>query len=247
MNIVLILMAVIFLALGIIIKYLKCYFLIAGYNTMTKEEQSRVDIEKTANIMGNAFFIIALFQGIAILFSLFNKDFIAIIISLFSIFIVILVTIIISQKYDGNAIKKDGTLNKSNKITIIVISIFMILIMLFVYISLFGANKTAQVVIGDNKIIIEGQYGITIPLENILDVSLNEKLPKVINKTNGSDLGSKLKGNFTLEGIGKAKLFLDKKNTPFIFINSKDGLIIINQRDKEETIKLYEKIRLEIK
>lgn len=223
MYIVFILMAVIFLILGVIIKYLKCYFLISGYNTMTKEEQSRVDIGKTGNIMGNSFFIIALFQGIASLFSLFNKDFIAIILSLFSIFIVILVTIIISQKYDGNSINKDGTLNKSTKITLIVISVFMILIMLFVYVSLFGANKTAQVVIGDNKIKIEGQYGIIIPVENILDVSLNEKLPKVINKTNGSDLGSKLKGNFTLEGIGKVKLFIDKKILPLYLLIPKMG------------------------
>lgn len=52
--------AIIFIVCGILIKYLKMYFLIAGYNTMSKEKRAKYDIERIANMMGNVFFIMAL-------------------------------------------------------------------------------------------------------------------------------------------------------------------------------------------
>lgn len=42
--------AVIFIILGILIKYGKLYVLIAGYNTMSKEEQKKVDIQGIASV-----------------------------------------------------------------------------------------------------------------------------------------------------------------------------------------------------
>ena len=51
-----ILTAIIFIIIGILIKYGKMYFLIAGYNTMTKEEQEKVDIVGISNVFRNAMF-----------------------------------------------------------------------------------------------------------------------------------------------------------------------------------------------
>ena len=52
--------AIIFIVLGILIKYGKMYFLIAGYNTMSKEEKSKYDIEGIATIFRNTMFGMAL-------------------------------------------------------------------------------------------------------------------------------------------------------------------------------------------
>lgn len=52
--------AVIFIILGILIKYGKMYFLIAGYNTMPKEKKARYDIEGIASLFGNVMFGMAL-------------------------------------------------------------------------------------------------------------------------------------------------------------------------------------------
>jgi hypothetical protein len=52
--------ALLFLVLGILIKYGKMYFLIAGYNTMSKEERDKVDIKKLANLFKNTMFGMAL-------------------------------------------------------------------------------------------------------------------------------------------------------------------------------------------
>ena len=48
--------AILFIAFGILIKYGKMYFLIAGYNTMSKEEKEKYDIEGIATVFKNIMF-----------------------------------------------------------------------------------------------------------------------------------------------------------------------------------------------
>ena len=48
--------AIIFILLGILIKYGKMYFLIAGYNTMTAEDKAAYNINKVANLFKNVMF-----------------------------------------------------------------------------------------------------------------------------------------------------------------------------------------------
>ncbi|WP_223034023.1 DUF3784 domain-containing protein [Hanstruepera marina] len=52
--------AIIFVILGILIKHGKFYNLIAGYNTMSKEEQATYNIEKIATLFRNVMFAMAL-------------------------------------------------------------------------------------------------------------------------------------------------------------------------------------------
>ena len=48
--------AILFIVFGILIKYGKMYFLIAGYNTMSKEEKEKYDIEGIATVFKNVMF-----------------------------------------------------------------------------------------------------------------------------------------------------------------------------------------------
>ncbi len=52
--------AILFVILGILIKYGKMYFLIAGYNTLSKAERAKVDIKGIATVFRNAMFGMAL-------------------------------------------------------------------------------------------------------------------------------------------------------------------------------------------
>ncbi len=52
--------ALIFIIIGIAIKYGKMYFLIAGYNTLSKEDQKKIDIQGIANLLRNVMFTMAL-------------------------------------------------------------------------------------------------------------------------------------------------------------------------------------------
>jgi hypothetical protein len=48
--------AILFILIGILIKYAKMYFLIAGYNTMSKEEKSKYDVDGIATVFRNTMF-----------------------------------------------------------------------------------------------------------------------------------------------------------------------------------------------
>lgn len=52
--------AIILIILGILIKYGKMHFLIAGYNTMPKKDKTKYDIEGIASVTRNALFGMAL-------------------------------------------------------------------------------------------------------------------------------------------------------------------------------------------
>ena len=55
-----IVVAIIFIAIGVLIKYGKMYFLIAGYNTMSKEEKEKYNIEGIATEFMSGIFGMAL-------------------------------------------------------------------------------------------------------------------------------------------------------------------------------------------
>ena len=52
--------AIIFIVLGILIKYGKMYFLIAGYNTMPKAKKEKYNIDGIATLFRNAMFGMAI-------------------------------------------------------------------------------------------------------------------------------------------------------------------------------------------
>ena len=66
--------AIIFISLGVLIKYGKMYFLIAGYNTMSKEKQENYDIDGIATVFRNAMFGMALLMIIGFIISKFLNN-----------------------------------------------------------------------------------------------------------------------------------------------------------------------------
>lgn len=51
--------ALLFITIGVAIKYGKMYFLIAGYNTLSKEDQKKIDIQGIATLTRNVMFTMA--------------------------------------------------------------------------------------------------------------------------------------------------------------------------------------------
>ena len=86
-------------------------------------------------------------------------------------------------------------------------------------------------------------YGDSYAWSEMEQVTLLEELPKVAMRTNGSAIGSKLKGHFKFENGEKAKLFVDKSIPPFISFVSQGNTIIFNLETEQETLELYEQLR----
>lgn len=61
--------AILFIVLGILVRYFKMYMLMAGYNTMSKDEKAEVDVKKLANVFRNGMFGMAIIIIIGYLIS----------------------------------------------------------------------------------------------------------------------------------------------------------------------------------
>lgn len=225
-----------FVVLGILIKYFRWYWLISGYNTMPAEKKKNVDAQGLGNFMGNCMFVIAgiFLAGIIIDSMGFSWGIMAsaLIMSVFVIYI-----LVAAQKYDHN--KK----TKTDKAVLAVVITAVVIIIGSLAGSMIFETRPVKVEITSQTIDIKGMYGVEIPVSSIENITLEEGMPKVLAKTNGFNAGGTLKGNFRLEGIGAAKLFIQSQAGPFIYIVTAQGdTVIINYRDGQQTRELYDKL-----
>ena len=225
--------------LGVMVKYYKAYWLISGYNTMSLEKKKNVDVVGLSRFIGNMCFVMAAIMLIATVFFMVGKEAIAGIVFVFIVPVSIYM-VIKSQVFDGNTRNPDGTMKKDSKMIVGGISAFLILTLVGVGVLLYYDSQPTQYHIADGYLEIRGIYGERINISDDCEISLKHDMPKITFKSNGSSIGSMKKGNFSLEGIGSAKLFLDTSKPPFIYIQSQGRLFILNGDDRKETEELFQ-------
>ena len=234
--------SVLLIIFGIGIKYFKAYWLISGYNTMSKEKKKNVDIEKLAIMVGNFCFVLAAFVFIIMIFIVFELIIPAIISGILMVGAVIFL-LVKAQKYDGNAINSDGTMKKSTKIIIGVVVAFLVLVFSGAGVLLYQSNKPILYEATTDALVINGVYGERIDYKNISNLYIKDSIPDITFRTNGSAVGDMLKGYFNVTGMGNVKLFINKGIKSYIYIETSSGTIILNSEDEQKTRELYDKIK----
>lgn len=209
--------------------------LIAGYNTMSKDKKKNLDIEGLSTFMRNGLITIGL--SIIIGYYLFKWiGFTMIANSMILIVTLVGVTILVlnAQKFDHNKTKK-------TRLTYSILGlVFLFVIGLITY--GFIPSKT---VYGIDTIRFSGMYGLEISLGEIEKIELSDKLPTIKMRTNGFSFGSIKKGFFNLDKFGKSRLLIHSDLAPYLILSKNNGdKIIINFKDKIETEKTYEKIKI---
>lgn len=242
MEIIWILLALLFIFLGFAMTKLKWYFLISGYNTMTKEQKQHVDVEGLAKLLGwYSYALAALFIVIGIVAYLEYTNLMLPLVALIVVFTVIVV--VKAQKYNHNLIDENGKwkkgASKNFKRPVIISAITLIGVAVIFYFAL----QPTEVTLTDGAIEIAGMYGDMYEFTNMEQLTLLDELPAIAMRTNGSAVGSKLEGHFKLENGEKVKLFVDKKIPSFIQFVYEGKRIIFNLPTEAETRALYEKIR----
>jgi len=98
----------------------------------------------------------------------------------------------------------------------------------------------------ENKtLLVMGIYKINISLEEISNISLHEDLPVLNRRENGLSAFNIRKGYFV--GDKKYYLNINKSNPQFIYIIRNEEMpVIINFKDSNETVLLYEKLKEEL-
>ena len=234
-----------FIAMGLAVHVFKWYFLIAGYNTMPKEKKANVDTKGLGRLMGIYSYAnggVLIVMGILHAFGL--KFGITPVVVFFGISTAYL--LVKAQKYDGNIFDEKGKLRKGAGKQLAVPVGITVVILVFVAGLMFFSSQTTRVTYLDEGLQIHGMYGDVYAWESIEEVRLIESLPNIEMRTNGSALGSHLKGYFRTTEYGTVKLFVDTKKPPFVFMQSNGQIVIFNLADTGETKEAYEKILIKI-
>ncbi len=233
--------SIVLIFLGISIRHFKAYWLISGYNTMSAEKKKNVDVESLGKMMGNFCLVLAGLMFVFILALTFEQTTFSIITALL-IAAAIIYFIIKSQKFDGNAMKSNGKMKKSSKVIVGLIVAFLVLVFIGVGFLLYKSNQSIKYNISEDSIQIVSLYGETIRFSDINNIYISDQIPNITLRTNGSAVGNMLKGYFNVDQIGNVKLFINTKIPSFIFIETDNKTIILNDRDKASTQELYTKL-----
>lgn len=85
-------------------------------------------------------------------------------------------------------------------------------------------------------------YGASIPAADVVGVSLETRLPRVLTKTNGFGGAGTLRGWWRLEGWGEGRLYVDEGFAPYVLVRLRQGYVVVNFREPERTRALYEEM-----
>lgn len=212
---------------------LKNYSLINGFNNRPLEEQEQLIKNGYPQAIGKLLLYTFYILFVSVILGIFQVPY-GFEVGLAIFLIVLLGGIIYIQKYDLPSKRKKTTLW-----TII----FSVITFLFIGLTIFVGFQDNKVEITEDELIISGNYGESWKLAEIEEIALLEALPEVEMRTNGFAAAGRLMGNFRLEEpYGRGKLFVYKNHAPFLFLKNEESYIIINRKDPEETITLYNEL-----
>lgn len=85
-------------------------------------------------------------------------------------------------------------------------------------------------------------YGQEYPASEVVSVSLEPALPRVLARTNGFAGAGALRGHFRVEGLGDGKLFVDRGYPPFVLVRLKRGFVAVNFEEPGRAQAVYEEL-----
>ena len=85
-------------------------------------------------------------------------------------------------------------------------------------------------------------YGRSVSAADIVGISLEGALPRVLGKSHGFDGAGTLRGRFRLDGLGEGHLYVEDGFAPYLLVRLRQGFVIVNFRDPERTRALFEEM-----
>ena len=95
-----------------------------------------------------------------------------------------------------------------------------------------------------DSLVISGSYRYSVKLSGIQSVEKMDRLPKIKIRRNGIGWPNVKIGHFSMEGIGKCRLYVNnKKCPPYVHVVTISGEhLIFNAKNPEETAELFDSI-----
>ncbi len=212
----------------------KEYSLISGFYNRPDEEKEYLIHNGYIEKMGKVFIYTFYLLILAFLLTLFNVPFGAEI--GFGLFMIVLLGgIVYIQKYEVPHKRKKyywitGTVAVGT--------------VLFIGILVGLGYMDNDVNISNEAFEVTGMYGVNWSTDEIETVKLLEELPEIIVRNNGMATSNLLKGKFRLEEpFGHGRLFIHKKNSPYLYVATQNDFVLLNRKDSNKTEALYEQLK----
>jgi hypothetical protein len=213
-------LSLIFFGMGFIVTKSNARYILSGYNTMSETERAKVDIDSHLRFFKrfHIFLGISLFAG-TVLISLYNNNRASMFMTIYPLVAYAYMVLRGSSFYTGSSAQKLVSYLTGG-----------ILLIVAAVIAFQGMQdyKSSALVLGQDAIEIKGSFGIKIKRKDILDQTLLSELPEmsgVLNKVNGFAGGDYAKGSFKLKGGKVVRLYVNKKVSPVLLINTLGGEI----------------------
>ena len=142
----------------------------------------------------------------------------------------------------GININWGNIIGKSIGIAIIVAIIACVSSVAYISISL-NNTTTLNLVLENENAVINGTYGELLPYKEMTAVEYLDKIPKVEMNLDGVKSGNSYFGIYYIEGVGRAKLYVEDINEPVVKILTNGYLpVYINYQKLSSTQWLYNSV-----
>ena len=142
----------------------------------------------------------------------------------------------------GININWGNIIGKSIGIAIIVAIIACVSSVAYISISL-NNTTTLNLVLENENVVINGPYGELLPYKEMTTVEYLDKIPKVEMNLDGVKSGNSYFGIYYIEGVGRAKLYVEDINEPVVKILTNGYLpVYINYQKLSSTQWLYNSV-----
>ena len=239
MLFLIIFLGLLFIGTGFILTEKNAPTLLSGYNTLSKEEQAKFDLKSYLP----AFRKFHLFLGLSvlvlglILHFLVSKNAGLMFVTIYPILAYIFF-IFWTKKYEPE--RRKGRTN----LGIVVLLLTGVLVVSL----LFKSFQETKIEIHDTAVAFVGMYGETVDFQDISELELLEKLPKISLKLNGTAVDGIYKGKFKTANEGIVKLLINNaENKPYIKINRKDDKAIFFASKNDDNQRIFEELNNRIK
>lgn len=211
----------------------KMYGLVSGYNTSSPEDKLEYEQNGYLQFTGRLMWVTAITWLLGIPIIILDVPY------GLEIHIVLFTIVVMYGTLKG---LKFSPIKKRKRNTMIQ-TIVMVVTVVAVIVLFWLGSKPTNLSIKDGNIHLEGMYGYEFSSDEIIELKMINELPTDLLRTNGFGTSTRLLGYFSSKELGgKGRMYVYTSNESYIYMNTKNGFVIINSKDVNETDTWYNKI-----
>ncbi len=228
------LLPLLYVAIGFILTEKNAPTLMSGYHGLTEEEKAAYPLRESVRFFKRFHWAIGLLTLLAggVLLSLDKEDLATQTVVLFPLI-----------AYLYFMYRMIGYAPQRQKRMLQYLFGFMVLIIVGLNILFSYGDRPNPLKLRQDALIIQGMYGVTLTRDDISSIRLTDTLPAIRFKTNGFATGKIHKGHFRTRAGESLRLFLTDKAAPMLYIELKEGKNIYYQSPDESAEAVYEKVK----